>query len=153
MGFLYFIFLVFGAADIIIFHSVWWMPILFISLLPFIFIFGSRQLVWFSFTVSSLTLWLLSGLNLGIVVFSFGIMLLFEKWITSKLLNKDAWQTFIASSVGILVFGMFLFTLSYFLDSSKLIFSELGALNLLFSAVLSVLLMYPLRRLFYVNKK
>jgi cell shape-determining protein MreD len=148
----YFIFLLALTFDLIIFPtsgSASWLPRLTLVLLPFAFLFTKRRMLEIFFIISGLVFWLTAGINLGLVVFSLGIALFFEKWVVLKIFHKDAWQTLIISSLGVIVFGILLGFTSLILTSEKTFFSGALVLSFVLTTLLSVAVTYILRKIIY----
>lgn len=150
----YFIFLFALFFDLVISPvsgAISWLPILTLTLLPFVFLFAERRILGIFFIVTSLVFWLTAGINLGLVVFSLGGALFFEKWIILKIFHLESWRTLLISSLGVLVFGFLLAFITVITSPEKNLFSGTFILSFILTTIISILVNYILIKIIYKN--
>ena len=148
-------YLIFAAAlffDLIVspsFGASSWLPRLSLVLLPFVFVFAKRPILEIFFIIMGLVIWLTTGINLGIVVFSLGIALFFEKWVILKIFHREAWQTLAISSLGVLVFGVLIASISNLSSPEEIFFRGSFILSIILTTLISIPISCLLRQIIY----
>jgi hypothetical protein len=94
-------------------------PVITLAVLPYFSLFATHKTVIAIYGVFGLIIWLLTGVNLGLVVFSLGTMFALGRWGLSSLFHKNSWQILVASSASIAVFGGLIAGLVFFLTPSE----------------------------------
>jgi len=115
-----------------------WFPRLTLALIPFVFLFAPPRASYAFFAVVTVFYWLTTSLNLGIIIFSLGLTMFFIRRIIPRFFHKDAWQTMIASSFGVLIFGAFLIVLSLIFAPGSIFVSPALIVSFILSAVVAV---------------
>ncbi len=155
MKILYLFFIIALALDLILvplIGSVAWFPIFTLSLLPFIFSFGKKRMVWIIFIAVLTFFWLTTGLNLGVITLSLGLVLFFERWLLPKSFHRDTWQALAISSFGVLDFGILLWLLTFILDPKNNFLDWAIVVSFILTTILAVLLNFIFYKKFKVNK-
>lgn len=126
-----------------------WVPRFTLAVLSFLFLFPSGKASVAIAAAASLFFWLVSGVNLGIAVFTFGLMLFLERWLLLRIFHRDAWQTLVAAAGGLVAFGIFLAGLTELLTPENSLFQISFILTIGTSAVLAVGINFFLRTIIY----
>jgi len=150
----YIIFLTAILFDLIIIPSTGalaWLPRLTLAFLPFVFLFGSSRMVQVIFFITALFFWIGTNINLGVIVFALGAMLFFERWAILKIFHKDAWQTLVISSLGVIVFGFFLLLTTYLVSPEDVFLNGAIGVSFLLTTVLAWPLTFFFKKIIYAK--
>ncbi len=126
--------------------GVGWLMKFVLTLLPFAFLFLNNRSVTIIFLVSSVYLRLTSSLNLGILFLALVLFFVFERWFLVNFFHREAWQTAVLSSLGIAVFYIIVFGVSFFITPTLFYLSFSVVISLLLSAGFSIPVTFLLRR-------
>lgn len=98
-----------------------WLPYFSLLLLPFIFTFADPIPAGAVFIVEALIIWLATDVNIGIIVFALGILVLFERWLVPQLLHTSTWQATVIGALGIPLFALTFAALALVLPGEPLV--------------------------------
>jgi len=79
----------------------YWMPIVSLAVLPALFLFSAPPLSLIFLASETILLWLTSGINLGIGIFSLGLLYFIESWALPKFLHTTTWQALVVSALAL----------------------------------------------------
>lgn len=124
-----------------------WFPSFFLATLPFLFLFSSRRVLTIISFSAIIFLWLVSGVNLGVIVASVGIMVFFERWVLLQFFQYETWQILVFTAISPLIFGVLVAVLDGLILGQAGFVSFSFFLKVVFSAFLAVGVNFVLRRM------
>ena len=117
-----------------------WLPYFTLSTLPLLFLLGSRNHATAAGAVAVAYLWLFGNINLGIIIFSIGLFILFERRIVPSFLHTNTWQARAMAVLGLPLAIIIIVLLSSILPGETLTFSLRLFLGLVVSVLVALVL-------------
>ena len=119
-----------------------------LAVLPFAFLFLNNRHTKIVFAVVLVYLRSATGFNLGVIFISLLALAVFERWFLTNFFHKTAWQTLLFSGGGVIIFYIFLFSLSSALFPASHAFSLGIAAEAIASSLASAGLSFLLSRVY-----